>query len=533
MSTAEEMEAGRKRSQYFANLGTSRPHPKSNPTGADNGITPRENDGTNNVILFGPTGSTGVQGDGAGTGPTGDTWLIGNTGPTGHTGPTGTQPGPNTSQARQGEQQPGPNGPAKRSEAGDKRGGSSQRPVPIPPTFANFPTELTSLPNWVLWRYLPPKSHGQKWRKVPFQPNGKTANSTDRSTWSRFEDCRTAYAQGGFDGLGFVFDGEIGTDGLCYCGVDFDGCIEDVKDAHSLARSRIRQLNTYTEGSVSGTGFHCIARAKPLDRIVKFDGVEIYTSARYFVFTGCSFGEIKAAPAEVAALVDEVRAKETAAKQQLRSGLSSNGLTDPCKNAKPSQASATLAGAPNNLADEIKTQWFEILSPQAKDEVVDCALNVIATNTPLLEFEADGGNNAEYFKLTTSVARSGAPNVEDIFVKHASRAKNADTDEVLRQHFSRCRASQPSGNREITVGTLLLLAQQNGANFDQWKRQAPSVPALPPGKRKPLHGGVYSPGEALELLNSHYLIGKSDQEVAIFRIRDDGLLGHVDGFSQV
>ena len=52
------------------------------------------------------------------------------------------------------------------------------------------------------------------------------------------------------------------------------------------------------------------------------------------------------------------------------------------------------------------------------------------------------------------------------------RAKNADTDEALRQHFSRCRDSQPSGNREITVGTLLLLAQQNGANFDQWKCQA-------------------------------------------------------------
>ena len=104
----------------------------------------------------------------------------------------------------------------------------------------------------------------------------------------------------------------------------------------------------------------------------------------------------------------------------------------------------------------------------------------IAKNTRLLELEANGGNNAEYYKLTTSVARSGAPNAEDIFVKHASSAKNADPDEALRQHFSRCRDSQPSGNREITVGTLLLLAQQNGANFDQWKCQVPTVPALPP-----------------------------------------------------
>ena len=144
------------------------------------------------------------------------------------------------------------------------------------------------------------------------------------------------------------------------------------------------------------------------------------------------------------------------------------------------KAFAALAGAPDNLAAGIKTQWFEILSPPLKDEVVDCALDAIATNTPLLELEADGGNNAEYYKLTTSVARSGAPNAEDIFVKHASRAKNADTEEALRQHFSRCRASQPTSNREITVGTLLLLAQQNGANFDQWRSPAPSMPAVPP-----------------------------------------------------
>jgi Family of unknown function (DUF5906) len=43
-------------------------------------------------------------------------------------------------------------------------------------------------------------------------------------------------------------------------------------------------------------------------------------------------------------------------------------------------------------------------------------------------------------------------------------------------------------------------------------------------ERKPLQGGIYRPAEALELLNSHYLIGKTDQEVGIFRIQDDGSL---------
>jgi hypothetical protein len=49
-------------------------------------------------------------------------------------------------------------------------------------------------------------------------------------------------------------------------------------------------------------------------------------------------------------------------------------------------------------------------------------------------------------------------------------------------------------------------------------------PAPPPQQRKPLRGGVYSADEVLALLNSHYLIGKSEQEVAIFRIKDDGSL---------
>jgi hypothetical protein len=174
------------------------------------------------------------------------------------------------------------------------------------------------------------------------------------------------------------------------------------------------------------------------------------------------------------------------AKQQQQSGgsdaigMSAIQLPESFKNAKPAQLFAFLDPDNDNLADGIRTTpWFEALSPELKDEVVDHALGSIAKNTQLLELEADGGNNAEYYNVTTSVARSGAPNAEDIFVKHASGAKNADPEEALRQHFSRCRASQPSGNREITVGTLLRVAQQNGAAFDQWKCPAQNVPVSP------------------------------------------------------
>jgi AAA domain len=189
-----------------------------------------------------------------------------------------------------------------------------EKPSVIGPRFESFPAELKSQDNWVLWRSLPPKREGAKWRKVPFQANGKPASTTDPTTWNSFIACCEAYNRGGFDGLGYVFDGATGSDGLCYVGLDFDSCItettEGKKEVHSKARERLRHLDTYTERSVSGTGFHCITRAQPLERAVHVDGVEIYSSGRYFTFTGQGFGHIRAAPVETLALVKEVQAEE-------------------------------------------------------------------------------------------------------------------------------------------------------------------------------------------------------------------------------
>jgi hypothetical protein len=400
----------------------------------------------------------------------------------------------------------------------------NNKPIPLPPEFANIPTELQLLSNWVNWRYLPPKSSSAKWRKVPFAPNGKPANTTDRSTWSSYGECSAAYNQGGFDGIGFVFDGEVGTDGLCYCGVDFDACVVDGK-VQSLALARIKRLDTYTECSVSGTGFHCITRADPLKRIVKFDGVEIYTNARYFTFTGRAFGTIKTAPNETKAIVEEIRAKESATKKK-------------------------RAGSANH--ERVETaQWFDALSLEQRDEVVDHALGIIAKNTQLLELGANGGNNSEYFKLTTSVARSGAPNAEDIFVKHASGAKNADPEEELRRHFARCGASSPSGDQPISVGTLLLLAQQNGANFDEWKGPAPGGASAEPsfvdphadfvGPQKPspvsvlmaLHAKGVGIGRLRVAMNQFYAVVKYGTQVLVATIDDDICLMKVEDFHKM
>jgi RecA-family ATPase len=362
------------------------------------------------------------------------------------------------------------------------------KPIPIPPNFAHIPEELRARPNWVMWRYMPPKGKSPKWRKVPYQPNSLPADTTDKSTWTTFDECCAAYTRGKFDGVGFVFDGALGPDGLCYVGVDFDGCIADGK-LDPLAARRIKQLNTYTEASVSRTGVHSIARGKLLDYIVKFDGVEIYSTARYFTFTGCKLlpdnQVVRAIPAEISALTEEVRAKEAATKQVMRPSVpgqatserrsASTVLFDPAE--RPDPAFDFDPTADESLSDGIESaSWFDALSPDQKDQVVGYATGMVA-KSKCFEIEANGGNNAMWYKVTTAIAESGAPHAEDIFVEYASRAKDADSEDELRQHFARC---QRTADGRITVGTLLGLARQHGADFDQWERQAPNnTPPLP------------------------------------------------------
>ena len=52
----------------------------------------------------------------------------------------------------------------------------------------------------------------------------------------------------------------------------------------------------------------------------------------------------------------------------------------------------------------------------------------------------------------------------------------------------------------------------------------PTVAVATPERRKRLLGGIYDSTTALDLLNSHYMIGRSKQETAIFRITDDNRL---------
>ncbi len=134
--------------------------------------------------------------------------------------------------------------------------------------------QLTSLPQWVTWRY-------ENGTKVPYNPKtGHKADSTDTSTWATHQEAIRAANQRKHDGIGFVF-----TSNDPYVGIDLDDCIDDAGAIATWALEIINELNSYTEVSPSKHGVK-IWVAGDIPSNLKTPHVEIYRDKRYFTFTG-------------------------------------------------------------------------------------------------------------------------------------------------------------------------------------------------------------------------------------------------------
>ena len=96
----------------------------------------------------------------------------------------------------------------------------SDKPTCLPVNFDGIPMDLKMIPRWVLWSLVQVGDEdNRRWSKMPLQPTGQAAKSTDPATWSDFLTVQNAYTQqkGKFDGVGFVFsddDNIIGVDGI-------------------------------------------------------------------------------------------------------------------------------------------------------------------------------------------------------------------------------------------------------------------------------------------------------------------------------
>lgn len=164
-----------------------------------------------------------------------------------------------------------------------------------------IPDELKQQKQWVVHR-----------AKRPYNPCGGDGKAGQPETWGTFREAVEAAESGGYDGIGFEFN----DNGLV--GIDLDTVRDPVTgwiapDALEI----IHSVNSYTEISPSGYGFHIIARAdiklqwhkKKLgaNEILREDidlqtnkvrcdengkpkmkapEIEMYTGKRYFTITG-------------------------------------------------------------------------------------------------------------------------------------------------------------------------------------------------------------------------------------------------------
>ncbi len=155
--------------------------------------------------------------------------------------------------------------------------------------FVNIPQELKSNASFCLWKYE--KKSGRA-TKVPYDPrNGQPAKTNDTSTFSDFSTAMTAYAMGGWDGIGYRVSEGIGA-------IDIDHCIRDDGSLNDVAASILSFFpDAYFERSPSSTGLRGFFKLSPdfaYDKTVYYinnrkHGLEVYlpgTTNRFVTVTG-------------------------------------------------------------------------------------------------------------------------------------------------------------------------------------------------------------------------------------------------------
>lgn len=137
-----------------------------------------------------------------------------------------------------------------------------------------IPNELKQKAQWVVYRL---EERDGRVTKVPYSVSGKRASTTDATTWATF--AQAAAVKEDYSGVGFVFAGD-------YVGIDLDKCRNpQTGDVQQWASDAVKELDSYTELSQSGTGFHIIVRGALPAGGNRRGQVEMYAKARYFVMT--------------------------------------------------------------------------------------------------------------------------------------------------------------------------------------------------------------------------------------------------------
>ena len=136
--------------------------------------------------------------------------------------------------------------------------------------------------------------------KVPVNPFGSAASSTDPSTWRDYSTAAAAVSRCGMDGVGFVLNG----DGIA-C-IDLDHCIREDGSLEPWAAEIVAACPmTYMEISPSGTGLHIFGLAE-VGTGRRCGGVEVYDRGRYMTVTGRRWGSAPCRLSSISAIVAQL-----------------------------------------------------------------------------------------------------------------------------------------------------------------------------------------------------------------------------------
>jgi primase-polymerase (primpol)-like protein len=165
----------------------------------------------------------------------------------------------------------------------------------IPPTAAALPETLVDRDQWICWRS---QNRDGKPTKAPIIPGTtRFASTTDPDTWRSFATAREAVTTTSVAGLGFVFTAD---DPLV--GIDLDDCRDPTTgDPTSWASRIIGELDSYTEVSPSGTGYHILVSGTLPEGRNRAGDLELYDRSRFFTVTG---DHVSGTPTTVAARTD-------------------------------------------------------------------------------------------------------------------------------------------------------------------------------------------------------------------------------------
>lgn len=157
--------------------------------------------------------------------------------------------------------------------------------APLPPLEPTVPAlvELAAAARWVDWKY---EWVGEKWTKIPYQPTGQKASTTDPATWTTYRRARERAAAGAFDGVGYVVYRGPGLPPDDVVGVDLDDCIDADGNLSPEADAIVEEMASYAEQTPSGVGLRVLVRGTLPVNGAKKGGLELYQHGRYFTVTG-------------------------------------------------------------------------------------------------------------------------------------------------------------------------------------------------------------------------------------------------------